>query len=311
VRPGDYYLPPHTLTRLARRLANLQSKDSALRLLRRAQHQYPDDFWLNLELGYALVHVEPLRWAEAARYLTAAVALRPSSPGVHLNLGLALTNGGQLDDAIACWKKAIDLDPRYAQAHHNLGNAMKAKGKVDEAIACYKKAVELDPKYAPAHDHLGYALAAAGTQKEAIEAWRTAVRLEPGLDMTHYWLGKALLLQGRPSEALVPLGEAAERLPAEHVRALGLPAERSRAERLSRLEKRLPDLLAGKDRLGDNRERLDLIDLCQRQHRFAAAARFFTEVFAGEAKLASIKPRSSPPSSSGSPWTRIPWSSWT
>jgi tetratricopeptide (TPR) repeat protein len=157
---------------------------------------------------------------------------------------------------------------------------------VYESIACYRKAIDLNPKDANAHNGLGFALDAAGKQKEAIEAWRTAVRLEPSLAVTHYWLGKALLRQGRPSEALVPLDEAARRLPAEQAQDLGLRAERSRAERLSGLEKRLPDLLAGKDRLGDNSERFDLIELCRLQHRFAAAVRFFTQVFAADAKLA-------------------------
>src|SRR5262245_54445271 len=187
---------------------------------------------------------------------------------------------------MACFRQAIALDPKLVQAHNNLGTALAEKGQMDEAIACFRTAIELDPKDANAHTNLGLALDGAGKQKEAIEAWGTAVRLDRGLARTHYWLGKALLRQGRPGEALVPLNEAAKPLPAEQARALGLPAERSRAERLSGLEKRLPDLLAGKDRLGDNRERLDLIDLCRRQHRFAAAARFFTEVFAAEAKLA-------------------------
>src|SRR5262249_44742389 len=160
------------------------------------------------------------------------------------------------------------------------------KGRVDRAIARFNKAIALDSKLANAHDGLGFALDAAGKPTEAIEAWRTAVRLDPGLALTHSWLGKALLEQGRPSEALVTLHQAAKCLPPEYVRARGLPAQGSRAKRLSRLEKRLPNLLAGKDRLGDNRERLDLIDLCQRQHRFAAATRFFTKVLAAEAKRA-------------------------
>ena len=62
---------------------------------------------------------------------------------------------GQLDEAIACYKKAIELDPKFATAHSNLGIALKAKGQLDEAIACFKKAIELDPKFAMAHYNLG------------------------------------------------------------------------------------------------------------------------------------------------------------
>jgi tetratricopeptide (TPR) repeat protein len=62
-----------------------------------------------------------------------------------------------LDEAIACWKKAVELDPTLAMAHANLGLALKAKGQVDEAIVCYKRTIELDPKLADAHTNLARA----------------------------------------------------------------------------------------------------------------------------------------------------------
>jgi tetratricopeptide (TPR) repeat protein len=258
--------------------------DAAIACYRKAIALDPKNARAHGNLGVALYGKGKVN--EAIACVHKAIALDPKDAHAHYNLGIALFRKGKLDAAIACWRKAIALDPKFANAHYNLGAALKDKGQVEEAIACYRKAIALDTKFALAHNNLGFALDAVGKQKEAIQAWRTAVRLEPRLAMTHYWLGKALLLQGRPTEALVPLNEAAKRLPAEHVRALGLPAQRSHAERLARLEKRLPDLLAGKDRPGDNRERLELAELCRRQHRFAAAARFFVEVFAAEAKLA-------------------------
>jgi tetratricopeptide (TPR) repeat protein len=68
-----------------------------------------------------------------------------------------------LDEAIACYQKAIDLDPKNAAAHNKLGIVLMASRKVDEAIACYQKAIDLDPKYSPARTGLAQAerLAAA------------------------------------------------------------------------------------------------------------------------------------------------------
>ena len=42
--------------------------------------------------------------------------------------------------------QAIHLDPKYALAHNNLGNALADKGRLDEAIAEYREAIDLDPK---------------------------------------------------------------------------------------------------------------------------------------------------------------------
>ena len=50
-------------------------------------------------------------------------------------LAIALSNDGQLDEAIAAYRQAIRLKPDYAEAHSNLGNALKDMGQLDEAIA--------------------------------------------------------------------------------------------------------------------------------------------------------------------------------
>ena len=41
-----------------------------------------------------------------------------------------------MDEAIACYRKAIELDPKYANAHNDLGIALRTREKLDEAIAC-------------------------------------------------------------------------------------------------------------------------------------------------------------------------------
>ena len=44
---------------------------------------------------------------------------------------MALRDKGRVDEAIAEWKKVIELDPKNARAHHDLGNALKARGELD------------------------------------------------------------------------------------------------------------------------------------------------------------------------------------
>ena len=83
--------------------------------------------------GHRLLTARPSNSTRSAPRPTSTWALRSRAKG-------------QLDEAIACYRKAIELDPKNATAHSNLGNALRAKGQLDEAIACYKKAIELDPK---------------------------------------------------------------------------------------------------------------------------------------------------------------------
>ncbi len=197
-------LPARALTRLAGGLRPPQ----AVELLRRAQRQYPADFWVNEDLGKMLKEVTPPEREEAVRFLTAAVALRPESPGAHLNLGIALYHKRQLDEAIACYNKAIELEPKYSNAHNNLGLALKDKGQLDEAITCYNKAIALDPKNAAAHYNLGNALKNKHQVDEAIASWKKAIEIYP----KHAWalnnLGNALKNKGQLGEAIACYNKA-------------------------------------------------------------------------------------------------------
>lgn len=66
-----------SLSRLAFALGRLGKKETATSLLRRAQLAHPDDFWVNYDLARSLM--ETGRPDEAARFFTAAVAIRPRS----------------------------------------------------------------------------------------------------------------------------------------------------------------------------------------------------------------------------------------
>ncbi|HKM54151.1 MAG TPA: tetratricopeptide repeat protein, partial [Isosphaeraceae bacterium] len=62
----------------------------------------------------------------------------------------------RLPEAVACYRRALQLKPDYAEAHSNLGNALKDQGKLNEAVACYRRALELKPDYAWVHSNLLY-----------------------------------------------------------------------------------------------------------------------------------------------------------
>ena len=63
-----------------------------------------------------------------------------------------------MDEAIAHFQKALQINPDYADAHNNLGSALLRKGKVDEAITHYQKALQINPDFAEAQKNLSNAL---------------------------------------------------------------------------------------------------------------------------------------------------------
>jgi len=65
------------------------------------------------------------------------------------NSGRRLRNAGDLEGAISQFQAAIRAMPSYALAHYELGVALSQKGQKDEAAGEYRKAAELDPQLAP------------------------------------------------------------------------------------------------------------------------------------------------------------------
>jgi len=178
--------------------------DLAEEVLRRAWRLSPADFWVNLELGYVvhgaeMGHVRP---EEAARFYSAAVAIRPGSPMAHNNLGSALADQGKLDEAVAELRVALRLRPEFGFAHNNLGIALANQGKLEEAIAQFHAAIRLKSNDVKAHNNLGYALRDQGKLDEAIAEHRIALRLRPDFGSAHNNLGLALANQGKLEEAV-------------------------------------------------------------------------------------------------------------
>jgi serine/threonine protein kinase/tetratricopeptide (TPR) repeat protein len=201
-------VPARLLNLLAIRLRNLGAGASAVLVLRQAQQQYPGDFLVNQQLGMALLNQRPADPAGAVRYLTAAVALRPDSPGAYLNLGLALREQGKLDEAVAASRRAIALAPRYAAAHLNLGIALTKLGKADEALPHLTRAVELAPTVPDARHHRGRAREYLRQWEEAIDDYSEALRLSSGYAEARWRRAYVNSILGRWDKATADLAPA-------------------------------------------------------------------------------------------------------
>jgi tetratricopeptide (TPR) repeat protein len=199
---------PATAVSMAWLADGSSAAERAIDFLRHVQQHYPADFWVNEVLGRLLHNSRPPRLDEAICYYTAAVALRPQSPGLRHNFGLCLHERGRLDEAIIQYHKAIELKPDYATAHCGLGSALEEKGQVDEAIAEYREAIRVKKDFSEAHFKLGYALTKEGQLDEAISEYREAIRLKKDFFEALANLGIALHDRGRLKDAIDEFREA-------------------------------------------------------------------------------------------------------
>ena len=165
--------------------------------------------WANL--GDTLV--QQGRHREAIACFRRGLELRPDDAPTHNDLGCELVAVGEINAGIALLERALQLRPGYAEAHNNLGNALRSAGRVDEAIVQYEAALKSKPDHATAHNNLGCELAGQGRFPEALSHLQEAIRLRPNDATSHSNLGNTLRNLGRMPDALAAFARAIELKP--------------------------------------------------------------------------------------------------
>jgi tetratricopeptide (TPR) repeat protein len=166
----------------------------------------PDDARAHINLGNAL-RAEG-RLDEAIAHYVEALDMEPDNAGAHLNLGNILQARGKLDEASAHYQKALEIESDNANAHVNLGNILRARGNLDEAAAHYQKALAIKPDHAGAHVNLGNILQARGNLDDSMAHYRKALEIEPAHAAAHINLGNVLQALGQFEGAIAHYRQA-------------------------------------------------------------------------------------------------------
>jgi tetratricopeptide (TPR) repeat protein len=145
---------------------------------------------------------------------------------LYLNLGYALQQQEQWDEATECYQRARELDPtsteaevmwanarhtqgklpaeeleRYATLNLRLGHRRRQASDLQSAVDYYRQALALQPDWAEAHHHLGLALQSADnfSWDEVITCYEKALALAPGSAEISASLAQARFAQGQLS----------------------------------------------------------------------------------------------------------------
>jgi tetratricopeptide (TPR) repeat protein len=154
--------------------------------------------WLNL----ADTLTRAGRYDEAMATFKRALEIRPTDPDGWNDLGNVLVLVGRSEEALRHFERALTLKPDFADAHSNYGNALRSLGRSEEAIAHYQRALEIKPNHPGALNNLGAELAQTGRAGEALPLFQRALRLTPDDAALHDNLAGALRELRRFDEAL-------------------------------------------------------------------------------------------------------------
>jgi tetratricopeptide (TPR) repeat protein len=158
----------------------------------------------------ASTHAQLMYWRDSTALFNHALAVTSPNSLAHNNLGRRLLLQGQIDNAVAHFRAALEIRPNYPEALNNLGDALLRQGHVDEAASEFAAALSIRPGDPLATYNLGTVLALQGRLDAATDRFRAALRLRPDYADAHYNLGAALALRGNASEAMAQFQQTIE-----------------------------------------------------------------------------------------------------
>ena len=147
-------------------------------------------------------------WKDRVALWSDVVKKSPNKSRPHNNLGMALADQSQYNEAIFHYRKAVQIEPNSAEAHNNLGIALANQGDLKEAMVHYSRALQIKPDYAVVYNNIGINLGKMEHIDKAITYFLKALKKKPAFSEAHNNLGIALIKKGKISEAISHFYEA-------------------------------------------------------------------------------------------------------
>jgi choline-sulfatase len=167
-----------------------------------------------LKLGE--IRIEAKRFDEAERALRRALEKKPGLALAHFDLGLVHEGKGQIDQAIDAYQTELAANPTAYRAAFNAAKLLQKVGRANDALAHFRKVVEIEPAFGTGHLYLAQALLETGDLAGAEQWARSGLQNHPEPRLTplgHYVLADVYERRGRMAEAKRELA-AADRLKA-------------------------------------------------------------------------------------------------
>ncbi|NNB95496.1 social motility TPR repeat lipoprotein Tgl [Corallococcus exiguus] len=145
-----------------------------------------------------------------------ALELNPGNPEAHNAVGLLLHLSFQrLDEASAHYEKALALRPSFSDARTNLGNLRLAQGRYDDAIKLYEASLnDMQYRYGfSAQGNLGWALYKKGDTANAVQNIKAAITTNPDFCLGYKNLGIIYDETGKTEEACRQFAHYREKCP--------------------------------------------------------------------------------------------------
>ncbi len=192
-----------------------------------------DPFSVQALVGFAGSHVVELTelWADdpvgqlqqADAAVARALEIDPLSAEVRYTKANLLMQHGQLGQAIAEYRVAINFNPSFSHAYSRIGLAKLELGRPEETFEPVLKALSLSPpeyRASLCQSYLGMASFHLGRDVEATEWLQKALTTDSRSGRPHAWLAAIYALSGRPGDAHAEIAEFSRVYPGHTIASL-------------------------------------------------------------------------------------------
>lgn len=164
-------------------------RDAAFKAAQNIETKFGTDPKRLLSLAGFYLGIE--RADDTVRLAESAVKLAPDLAEAHRMLAVGLHISLRLDEAVAEYKRTLELDPASKVSRGSLADLYRASGKTDEALALYNEQLAADPKDNAARAGKVISLLELNRADEANSALEAMLASEPRnlplLAGTAYW----------------------------------------------------------------------------------------------------------------------------
>lgn len=125
-----------------------------------------------------------------------AISIASSYAEAISNRGVALHDLNRFEEALACHEQAIALNPNQADAFNNYGITLEYLQQFEQALTFYQKAININPNFTSAYNNLGNLFKILNQQEQALASFEKAISLTPDFAAAYFNKSLVLLLIG-------------------------------------------------------------------------------------------------------------------
>jgi Tfp pilus assembly protein PilF len=148
-----------------------------------------------------MTNMQAATWKNSATLWDHAIEVYPSFRAYN-NRGLQYKKDGNIERAMECYNKAIELNHTDAEVYCNRGNVFSQNRKFSEALVDYNNALRIKPGYSSAYENRGALYGAMGKPELAVQDLSQVIKSGNAKKNTYANRGTAFMDAGKYEEAI-------------------------------------------------------------------------------------------------------------